>query len=84
MSFLDKFSQWARESIALKLFVIGFLILLLMIPIAMVESLIHERGTNKNNVAKQIYAEWSGSQTLQGPIRSMLNGVVLKHFKVLF
>jgi len=68
MSFLDKFSQWARESIALKLFVIGFLILLLMIPIAMVESLIHERGTNKNNVAKQIYAEWSGSQTLQGPI----------------
>lgn len=68
MTFLDKFSQWARESIALKLFVIGFLILMLMIPIAMVESLIYERGTNKKNVANQIYADWSGSQTLQGPI----------------
>lgn len=68
MTTIDKFSQWARESISLKLFVIGFLMLLLMIPIGMVSSLIDERGSTKNNVSKQIYQEWSTSQTLQGPI----------------
>jgi len=68
MTFLDKFSQWARESVSLKLFVIGFLMLLLMIPVDMVSSLIRERGNNKNDVAQQIYADWSASQTIQGPI----------------
>ena len=68
MTLIDKFSEWARESISLKLFVMGFLILLLMIPIGMVSSLIDERGSTKNSVSQQIYQEWSTSQTLQGPI----------------
>lgn len=65
---IDKFFEWARTSISLKLFVIGAVTFLLMIPMLMVSSVIDERGRNKNSVSEQIYAEWSGDQTLQGPI----------------
>jgi inner membrane protein len=63
-----KFGQWMRESSAFKLFVIGFLVLLLLIPLGMVDSLISERGYNKNRVSGEIYSTWGESQTLQGPI----------------
>ncbi|KIM13237.1 MAG: hypothetical protein KU38_00840 [Sulfurovum sp. FS08-3] len=63
-----KFSQWMRESITFKLSIIGFLIVLLLIPLGMVDSLISERGYNKNRVAQEIYSTWGDSQTLQGPI----------------
>ncbi len=63
-----KYSQWMRESTTFKLFTIGFLIILLLIPLGMVDSLISERGYNKNRVAQEIYSTWGDTQTLQGPI----------------
>lgn len=63
-----KMSQWMRESSAFKLFVIGFLILLLFISLGMVDSLVSERGYNKDRVANEIYSTWGEAQTLQGPI----------------
>jgi len=57
-----------RESSAFKLLVIGFLIVLLLIPLGMVDSLISERGYNKNKVSSEIYGTWGDAQTLQGPI----------------
>ena len=71
MTLIDKFIEWAKTSISLKLFVIGTVTFLLMIPMLMVSSLIDERGGLKNSVAQEIYAEWSGAQTLQGPILTL-------------
>ena len=42
-SFLDRMNIWMKNSIALKIFTIVFLILILLIPINMVEGLIWER-----------------------------------------
>ena len=64
----NKLIEGATQSLSFKLVVIGFLTLLLMIPLGMVSSLVGERASNKNSVAEQIYADWSRKQTLQGPI----------------
>lgn len=57
-----------RDSISFKLIIIGALILLLMIPSIMVESLINERMHRKNTVMNEITSSWSNPQTLTGPI----------------
>ncbi|MBT8141910.1 MAG: cell envelope integrity protein CreD [Gammaproteobacteria bacterium] len=60
-----------RDSISFKLLIIGGLILLLLIPSVMVESLIKERMHRKNAVMDEITLAWSHSQTLTGPILSL-------------
>ena len=57
-----------RNSITLKLFVIGFLALLLLIPAEMVESLIQEREGRKAEAVKEISGKWGEAQTLTGPL----------------
>jgi inner membrane protein len=57
-----------RNSISLRLFVIGLLILLMMIPAGMVSSLVDERERTNQQTIDRISGEWSGSQTLMGPI----------------
>lgn len=42
--------------------------LLMLIPITMVESLIYDRATLKNEVTEEISAKWGGEQTLMGPV----------------
>ena len=70
-SFLEKLSQWFRNSITFKIFSIAFLILLLMIPSSMVESLIRERQYRKESAVNEISSKWGGSQTICGPILSV-------------
>ncbi len=60
-----------RESVSFKMLIIGGLILLLMIPSFMVESLIKERMHRKNTVLNEITSAWSNPQTLTGPIISL-------------
>ena len=52
----------------IKLFSIGFLILILMIPASWIERLISERQTRAAEVVREVSDKWSGSQTLSGPI----------------
>lgn len=47
---------------------IGFLILLLWIPLLMVRSLISERQQRRSSVVHSVAATWGRSQTLGGPI----------------
>jgi len=63
----NKFSKW-KESTTLRLLVIGFLVLLLLIPIGMVNSLIGDRGWNKQKVSQEIFNSWGNTQVLKGPI----------------
>jgi len=65
---IERFNQWIAESVMIKLFSIGFLIIILMIPASWIESLIRERQTRASDVVREVSDKWSGSQTLTGPV----------------
>lgn len=65
---LDRFNQWLKESITVKLVSIGFLILILLIPAAWIESMMEERQHRAESVIAEVSNKWSGNQTLSGPI----------------
>ncbi|HEX5759704.1 MAG TPA: cell envelope integrity protein CreD [Thermoanaerobaculia bacterium] len=56
------------DSLAVKLLTIGFLILLLLIPLMMVRSLVAERQGRSATAAAEVAASWGGEQTLGGPV----------------
>jgi inner membrane protein len=64
----DRFNRWIQESIMVKLFSIGFLILILLIPSVWIQDLIDERQDRASAVIKEVADKWSGSQTVSGPI----------------
>ncbi|MFZ4398611.1 MAG: cell envelope integrity protein CreD [Bacteroidales bacterium] len=68
LSFFDRFNNWARRSIGLKLVSIGFLILILLIPASMLKSLISERQNMRNGAIAEINSKWGGNQTIGGPV----------------
>lgn len=57
-----------RDSTAFKLLVTGGLILILLIPLGMVESLVRERERRGDEVAEEVAASWGGRQVLAGPV----------------
>ena len=56
------------SSISLKVGVIGFMILILLIPAAMIKELIRERQYTRDEVVREISDKWGEKQTLTGPI----------------
>jgi len=66
-----KINQWARNSISLKLLVIGIFVLILLIPSEMVQSLIRERETTRNQAISEIWRTWGDKQVLAGPVVSV-------------
>jgi inner membrane protein len=61
-------STWLRESVMIKLFFIGFLTLVLLIPSNMISNLITERSERQGEVDKEISQSWAGSQLIEAPI----------------
>lgn len=68
ISFFERISRWFRQSLGIKLASIGFIMLLLMIPNAMVQDLIYERAGLQNSVVQEVGAKWGKAQILIGPI----------------
>jgi inner membrane protein len=68
VSLFDRFNRWMAESFTVKLITIGFLSLILLIPSAAIESLMHERQARAFNVMDEVSAKWSGTQTVAGPV----------------
>lgn len=64
----DRFNRWLTGSITLKLVVVAVLALLLLIPAAMIESLIRERSGTQQAAISEISASWSGPQVVTGPV----------------
>lgn len=58
----------AKSSFFFKLAAIAFLGLLLLIPLGMVDGLLHERLNRQNEAVREIQQTWGQSQTLIGPI----------------
>jgi inner membrane protein len=68
LNIFERLNRWIQESITVKLFSIGFLVLILLIPSTWITSLIEEREGRAEGVMQEVYQKWSGSQTLSGPI----------------
>lgn len=65
---LDRFNKWIQESIMIKLFSIGFLIIILLIPASWIQDMIVERQQRAGQVIQEVADKWSGSQAVSGPI----------------
>ena len=60
-SFLERYAT------TIKLVIIGILTLVLLIPLLMIQSLINERQTTRQNAIEEITSKWGGKQTIAGP-----------------
>ena len=68
LNILERFNRWIQESIMVKLFSIGFLILILLIPSSWIEEMIVERQQRAEQAMTEVADKWSGSQTISGPV----------------
>ena len=58
--------------VAIKVFIIGLLTLILMIPMFLIDNLINEREQIAREASLDVYHKWSGRQTLLGPVLTIL------------
>ncbi|WP_420601512.1 cell envelope integrity protein CreD [Flagellimonas sp.] len=64
----QKIGNWFRNSISAKMLSVGFLILILLIPLGFVKDLIRERGFRQTEVIQEINTKWGNQVVLNGPI----------------
>lgn len=64
----NKFSNWIKNSITARMLMVGFLTLILLIPLASIKSLIKERSFRKHDVIQEINEKWGNEVVLSGPI----------------
>lgn len=60
--------QRFKESATLRLMIIGVLTLLLLIPVAMITSMISERTAYRRQAVREVSGLWGGPQHLIGPV----------------
>ncbi|NJM24426.1 MAG: cell envelope integrity protein CreD [Bacteroidia bacterium] len=65
---VSRVQQWLQESVTSKLLLIGFLVIVLIIPSAWIQELIHERQSRAEGAIHEMSGKWAGSQTLSGPV----------------
>jgi inner membrane protein len=64
----ERFNEWRRNSHTLKLITIGFVLLLLLLPLELVRDLIRERHGRKQDAVDEISRTWGSPQVINGPI----------------
>ncbi|MDH4263779.1 MAG: cell envelope integrity protein CreD [Spirochaetia bacterium] len=64
---IEKTSNYFKKSVTLKILTVGFLILVMLIPAAMIQNLIQERQSRRNSVVSEISQKWGNKQTVTGP-----------------
>ncbi len=64
----NKFSNWLKTSISARMLMVGFLTLILLIPLSFVDSLIRERSFRQNDVINEINGKWGQNVMVYGPI----------------
>ena len=60
-------SFWQRNGILLKSMMVGFLMLVLLIPTAFIQELVKERQDRQKQVIEEVSSKWASSQTVTGP-----------------
>lgn len=67
-SLFERFNNWVKSSVMLKLLTIGILILLLMIPASMLQNLVNERQSTRDDAVEEITSKWGENQTFGGAV----------------
>ena len=63
--------HWLKDSIGIRLAIIAFLTLILLIPAAMIQSLIRERQDRRDGAISEVSEKWGKSQVISGPVLSI-------------
>ncbi|MBT3252404.1 MAG: cell envelope integrity protein CreD [Candidatus Marinimicrobia bacterium] len=63
--------NWMKYSISARLIIIGLLVLILLIPSFMIQSLISERQSRRDAAVAEVNEKWGQTQTITGPILSI-------------
>ncbi len=64
----NRFIHWLKNSLTARMFVIGILTLILLIPLFMVQDLIKERSQRQKSVVAEINDKWGDEVIIFGPI----------------
>src|SRR5262245_1645113 len=64
---LDRVSSRMRSSQMLRLFSVGFLALLLQIPISMIGARVSERQERRDEAVAEVSSKWGSAQAIMGP-----------------
>ncbi len=64
----QKIGNWLKNSITAKMITVGFLILILLIPLSFAGDLIRERGYRQSEVIEEINTKWGKEVVIYGPI----------------
>lgn len=57
-----------KESITLRIIIIAAITIILLIPLFMIQSLIDDRQTYRDQAVREVSKGWAGSQTVSGPV----------------
>ncbi len=64
----NKFGHWVKTSITARMLMVGFLVIILLIPLSYINSLINERAFRQNDVVNEINEKWGNNVLVYGPI----------------
>ncbi len=64
----ERINNWIKKSVTLKLITITFLMLLLLIPTTMIDSIISERRYLRGSAIEEVTSKWANEQEIRGPI----------------
>jgi len=64
----NKFLTWLKNSITARMFIIGILSVIMLIPLFMVQDLIRERSQRQKSVVSEINDKWGDKVVIYGPI----------------
>ena len=64
----NKIGHWLKTSITARLLMVGFLVIILLIPLSYINGLISERSIRQQNVVNEINDKWGNQVLVYGPI----------------
>ena len=64
----SKVKNWVKESLTLRMFTVGFLIVVMLIPLSYIKILIRERKQNQEDVIAKIDNNWGTEVLIYGPV----------------
>jgi inner membrane protein len=64
----NKFGHWLRTSTTARMLTVGFLIIVLLIPLAYISDLIKERKNRQQDVISEINNQWGKEVLINGPV----------------
>ena len=64
----NKVSNWLKTSITARMLIVGFLVIILLIPLSYINSLIKERSFRQADVITEINDKWGNNVLVYGPI----------------